>query len=112
MSKTPPKITDPINNLLCVEMMIDHPTVTATCSFQSIFIGSAYCKVYYGKSPHTWIYSATSQQMGSAGKSVTVEFELDRNIFDTGSDMYFKALADESECVGVTGSVEITKSNE
>ena len=93
-------------------MTVDYPIVTATCSFQSEFTGSSYCEVYYGTSPHTLVYAAKSQQMGSAEESVTVEFEVDQHIFELGSDMYFKALADESDCVGVTGSVRITKCNE
>ena len=49
------------------------PMCVATCSFLSGFTGSAYCRVDYGTSPDSLEYSATSQQMGSAGESVTVE---------------------------------------
>ena len=61
------------NDQLSVEVESNCIAVIATCSFLSGFTGSAYCRVDYGTSPDSLEYSATSQQMGSAGESVTVE---------------------------------------
>ena len=61
------------NDQLSVEIESNCIAVIATCSFLSGFTGSAYCRVDYGTSPDSLEYSATSQQMGSAGESVTVE---------------------------------------
>ena len=61
------------NDQLSVQVELDCTSTIATCSFLSGFTGSAYCRVDYGTSPDSLKYSATSQQMGSAGESVTVE---------------------------------------
>ena len=61
------------NDQLSVQVESTCTSTIATCSFLSGFTGSAYCGVDYGTSPDSLEYSATSQQMGSAGESVTVE---------------------------------------
>ena len=61
------------NDQLSVQVESTCTSTTATCSFLSGFTGSAYCRVDYGTSQDSLEYSATSQQMGSAGESVTVE---------------------------------------
>ena len=61
------------NDQLSVQVESTCTSTIATCLFLSGFTGSAYCRVDYGTSPDSLEYSATSQQMGSAGESVTVE---------------------------------------
>ena len=61
------------NDQLSVEVESNCTVVIATCSFLSGFNGTDFCIVDYGTPPDSLKYSATSQQMGIAGESVTVE---------------------------------------
>ena len=77
-----------------VRVSLNGTRAIATCSG---FIGSAYCSVDYGTSPDSLKYSATSQQMGSAGESVTVE------LTEAGPNATYYYEANLSDCGKVKG---------
>ena len=91
-----------MNDIMLAVVNITLQPVIATCSFLSGFTGSAYCRVDYGTSPDSLEYSATSQQMGSAGESVTVELTLNGATFPPSTTYYYTATP-ESLCVKVEG---------
>ena len=96
-----------MNDILLAVVNITLQPVIATCSFLNGFTGSAYCRVDYGTSPDSLEYSATSHQMGSAGKSVTVELTLNGSTFLPSTTYYYTATL-ESLCVKVKGQFNAT----
>ena len=91
------------SNFLSVQVATSNEITTATCSFLSEVKTDVRCRVDYGTSPDLLEYSATSQQMGSAGESVTVELTLNGAALMEDTVYYYQATLVSLECVVIEG---------